>query len=256
MRALWQELTDLVLPGGCAGCGAPRASRRLCEACRVVLSPSAVRRVRPAPAPPGLPVVHAALPYADEARSVLLAHKERGALPLAEPLGAALAAAVRAAAGARSGPTLLLVPVPSARRSVAARGHDPVRRIARAAAVVLRRAGEAARVVPVLRQRRAVADQAELSAAGRAANVRGALETVPGSSRLLASDGPRPARVVLVDDLITTGASLAEAARAVAEHTGSRPVAAVVAARGRNCQRVPVVAGDTGDIRSFGGTCQ
>lgn len=264
MRALWQELTDLVLPGECAGCGAQRASRRLCEPCRAELGRSVACPVRPSPAPAGLPAVHAALPYADETRSVLLAHKERGALPLAEPLGLALAGAVRAAvaAGGR-GPTrpLLLVPVPSARRSVAVRGHDPVRRIALAATAALRRGGVAARMAPVLRQRRAVADQTALSAGGRAVNLRGALEAAPGSGVLLpvdgpAADGPAAAEVVLVDDLITTGASLADAARAVAERTGRTPLAAVVAARGRNHRRRPDVCADTGDIRPIGGTCQ
>lgn len=263
MRGLWQELTDLVLPGGCAGCGAPRARRRLCEDCRGVLARSAPRRVSPSAAPAGLPALYAALPYADEARAVLLAHKERGALPLAEPLGGALARAVRAAApgGGSEGRTaaLLLVPVPSARRTVAARGHDPVRRVALAAAGVLRRAGRPARVLPVLRRRRPVADQAGLSARRRAANLHGALETVPGCERLLTPGGPDGrdgTAVVLVDDLITTGASLAEAARVVTARTGASPSAAVVAARGRSYQKTAVLAGEQGEFRSIGGTCQ
>ncbi len=159
----------------------------------------------------------AGAPYADEVRAVLLAHKERGALRLAAPLGAALAGAVRGVGvsgisrGGQggSGP-LVLVPVPSARRSVAGRGHDPVRRIALAAASELRRTGAGTRVLAVLRQRRAVADQAGLSARERLANVSGALEVPDRARRLLA--GPP---VVLVDDLVTTGATLAEAARAL-----------------------------------------
>jgi predicted amidophosphoribosyltransferase len=106
---------------------------------------------------------------------------------------------------------VLLVPVPSARRAVRARGHDPARRIALAAAGELRRTGTPARVLGVLRQRRAVADQSGLNSRQRLDNLAGALEVVAGGGRLLAEGG----RVVLVDDLMTTGASLTEAARAV-----------------------------------------
>ncbi|MEU6402046.1 ComF family protein [Streptomyces sp. NPDC046985] len=212
MRGWWQDFTDLLLPAECAGCG--RSRTVLCPRCRAVLGGSAPLRVRPRPAPAGLPPVHAAAPYGDEVRAALLAHKERGALALAGPLGAALAGAVRAAlraAGAdgRAGP-VLLVPVPSARRAVRARGHDPARRIALAAAGELRRTGTGARVLAVLRQRRAVADQSGLDARERLANLAGALEVVAGGARLLRA-GP----IVLVDDLMTTGATLGEAARAV-----------------------------------------
>ncbi|MFF9326692.1 ComF family protein [Streptomyces sp. NPDC014776] len=220
MRGWWQDLSDLVLPAECAGCGRPRAV--LCRRCRTALSGAAPRRVRPEPMPPGLPAVHAAAAYADEVRALLLAHKERGALALARPLGEALAGAVRAGLrqagdGGVSGSRrvsgdgcVLLVPVPSARAAVRARGHDAARRIALAAAGELRRGGTPVRVAAVLRQRRAVADQAGLDSRQRLANLAGALGVVPGGDRLLAR-GP----VVLVDDLLTTGASLTEAARAV-----------------------------------------
>ncbi|MCL6738695.1 ComF family protein [Streptomyces neyagawaensis] len=230
MRAWWQDLTDLVLPAECGGCGRPREV--LCPECRAALMGAAPSRVRPAPEPVGLPEVHAAAPYEDAVRAALLAHKERGALALAEPLGTALAGAVRAGLGevwgggaedfppgrgASSGGDgrgprgdVLLVPVPSARRAVRARGHDPARRIALSAARVLRRAGTPARVLAVLRQRRAVADQAGLDSRQRLDNLAGALEVAAGGVPLLGGG-----RVVLVDDLMTTGASLAEAARAV-----------------------------------------
>ncbi|MFD6288353.1 ComF family protein [Streptomyces sp. NPDC060205] len=217
MRGWWQDLTDLVLPAECGGCGRPRTV--LCPKCRAALTGDAPSRVRPDPEPPGLPVVHAAAPYEDQVRAALLAHKERGALMLAGPLGAALAGAVRAGLGpggresevAGSGAPVLLVPVPSARWAVRARGHDPARRIALAAAAGLRRSGTPARVAAVLRHGRAVADQSGLNSRQRLDNLAGALEVAPGGERLLGGGG----RVVLVDDLMTTGASLAEAARAL-----------------------------------------
>ncbi|MFI8089905.1 ComF family protein [Streptomyces sp. NPDC086080] len=226
MRDWWHDLTDLVLPAECGGCG--RLRTVLCAGCRTALSGGLPGRVRPAPEPAGLPPVHAAARYADEVRAALLAHKERGALALSRPLGAALAGAVRAGlraarTGVPGGPDaashpgpgaggdpVLLVPVPSARRTVRARGHDPARRIAYAAAGELRRAGVPVRVLPALWQRRGVADQSGLGSRQRLANLAGALTVAPGCGRLLSGG-----RVMLVDDLMTTGASLAEAARAV-----------------------------------------
>ncbi|MGP4003350.1 ComF family protein [Streptomyces sp. 8N706] len=230
MRGWWQEISGLVMPVGCAGCGLPRAA--LCGRCRTALGGARPRRVRPTPLPAVLPPVHAVAPYADEVRAVLLAHKERGALGLARPLGEALAGAVRACAvracavrAACAGPgPLVIVPVPSARRAVAARGHDPTRRIAFAAAVRLRREGRPARVAPVLRQSRAVADQAGLTARQRHGNLAGALAVAEGGDRLLST-----APVVLVDDLMTTGATLVAAAEAVGA-TGVRVTAAAVIA--------------------------
>ncbi|MEU6220866.1 ComF family protein [Streptomyces sp. NPDC047022] len=240
MRGWWQDLTDLVLPAECGGCGRPRTM--LCSKCRAALHGAAPRRVRPTPEPSGLPPVHAAAGYAGVVRAALLAHKERGALALAAPLGTALAGAVRAGlAGGGAGPgcgvPVLLVPVPSARRAVRARGHDPVRRMALAAAGELRRSGTTARVTAVLRQRRPVADQAGLNSRQRLVNLADALEVAGGGVRLLAGG-----RVVLVDDVMTTGASLCEAARAVRDaladaRTGDTEVYAGVAGEARGERR-------------------
>ncbi|MFE6848108.1 ComF family protein [Streptomyces sp. NPDC057686] len=217
MRGWWQELAGLVLPVDCTGCGAARVL--LCAGCAQALSGAAAGCVRPSPGPAGLPVVYAAAVYEGAVREAVLAHKERGALPLAGPLGAALAAAVVGCLGAgvrgggawAAGEELVLVPVPSARRQVRARGHDPARRIALAASARLRRAGVPSRVASVLRHVRPVSDQAGLGARERRENLAGALWVCRGGAVRL----PAGARIVLVDDVITTGATLAEAARAV-----------------------------------------
>ncbi|MER7753090.1 phosphoribosyltransferase family protein [Kitasatospora sp. NPDC097643] len=210
-------LLDVLLPTRCAGCGTERT--QLCPDCRHALA--AAR-----PGPTLLPWAHAAAPYTDPVRQLLLAHKERGALRLAGPLGEALGRAVRSALGPRAGAApLLLVPMPSARSAVRARGHDPTLRLAGAAARSLRRAGLDARATALLRHTRPVADQAGLGAAERHRNLHGALTVLPRARGGLAGRQP-----VLVDDLVTTGASLAEAARALA--TAGLPVraAATVAA--------------------------
>jgi predicted amidophosphoribosyltransferase len=203
-------LLDLVLPRSCAGCDQPGLG--LCLACAGALS-GAPRRTRPQPCPPGLPPLSAAADYAGPVRAVLLAHKEHGRLLLVRPLGAALAGAVALLAPPAGA---VLVPVPSSAAAVRARGHDHARRLAREAA---RRSGLRAR--PLLVPRRAVADQAGLDARGRAANLAGAL----GARERL--DGMV---VVLVDDVVTTGATLVEAARALRSADAQVHGAAVVAA--------------------------
>ncbi|MFD5428974.1 ComF family protein [Streptomyces sp. NPDC127084] len=226
MRGWWQEIAGLVLPLACPGCGCPRTP--LCEECAGELTGREPRRVRPSPEPAGLPMVFAAAGYEGAVRALLLAHKERGALGLAGLLGGALAGAVRAALaqvpGGVPGP-VLLVPVPSARHAVRARGQDAARRVAAAAAGALRRGGVPARVLPVLRQCRPVADQSGLTARLRLANMAGALGVVPGAERLLVGR-----TAVLVDDLMTTGASLAEAARALCAAQRCDPAVPVVPA--------------------------
>ncbi|BAJ28728.1 MULTISPECIES: phosphoribosyltransferase family protein [Kitasatospora] len=234
-------LLDLLLPARCAGCGSGLGG--LCPLCRALLAGTAAGPAGPHRPPPGLPPVHAAAPYAGPVRHLLLAHKERGALRLAAPLGGALAAAVRSATGAGAAP-LLLVPVPSARAATRARGHDPTLRLARAAARELRRGGIATLVAPVLRHSRPVADQAGLGAAERHRNLDGALAVPARLAGPLAGH-----RLVLVDDLVTTGASLAEAARALRAAGCPPRAAATVAAtarRGAGPGRRGAVPGEAG----------
>jgi predicted amidophosphoribosyltransferase len=167
--------------------------------------------------------------YDGEVRELLLAAKERGAVGLLPLLGDALADAVRLAIadvpGCRS---LVLVPVPSTRAAVRARGDDVVLALARRAATRLRRTGRAVSVAPVLQHVRGVRDSAGLGAADRATNLAGALGV---------RDAGRPrvrgATLIVVDDLVTTGATLAEAARALRCAGGTVHAAATVAATQR-----------------------
>lgn len=230
--AAGSALVELVLAGGCAGCGGSPAGALLCQDCRVALDEPA-RPAWPTPAPPGLPPPWAVARYDGGTRAAVLAHKEDGRLALARPLGDALARAVRAALVARMqcdahGNSVYLVPVPSRRAAVRARGHDSTLRLARRAAVTVRRDGIAVEVLPVLRVVRRLDDQAGLDVQQRAANLAGAL-VVP--RRFVPLVHGRD--VVVVDDVITTGASIREAARALRAAGGRVFGAAVVAATTR-----------------------
>ena len=221
LRAIVDALLDLALPQACLGCGSPRCW--LCPRCAAPLR-GLGHEVRPTPAPAGLPRVFAVAGYESVVRTLVVAHKEHGRLELARPLGRALAEAVRAAlsaTAARDRP--LLVPIPSRWATVRSRGHDPLLRMTKVAG-----SGRALSVARLLRHSRRVDDQAGLSAAERGANLAGALEVRGRFRGALAG-----CRVVLVDDVVTTGATLAEAARALRAEGVDVLAAAVVAATAR-----------------------
>ncbi|NED97304.1 ComF family protein [Phytoactinopolyspora alkaliphila] len=214
---------DLVFGRVCAGCG--EYPGLLCDSCTdELVGPPALRELI---GDGGVPVAGAAS-YAGVVGGIVVEHKERGRLGLSRPLGDALAVAVTAATEAGctgcAGRQLALVPVPSRRSTVRGRGHDPVLRTARRAASVLRRAGQEATVIPALRHARKVADQAGLGRVARDANVRGSMVVRRSADRLLAPRCP-----VLVDDVMTSGATLRECVRAF-ETAGLTPCAAAVIA--------------------------
>lgn len=211
---------DLLLGGRCVGCRRP--GRALCGTCASAL-PTAGRPAWPTPVPPGLVPPWAADEYAGVVRAMVLAHKEHRVLSLGRPLGRLLAAAVDAAGV--PGP-VVLVPVPSRPSAVRARGHDPTRALTGYAARLL-----GVPAVPLLRTRAGVLDQAGLTAEQRAANLGGSLHCPSAGLHRLARRHPR-ARVVVCDDVVTSGATAREAQRAL-ESVGLSvaAVAAVAATR-------------------------
>jgi predicted amidophosphoribosyltransferase len=199
------ELVDLVLPSHCVVCD--RAGPSWCADCRPA---SRCEVVALAHGPP----VYPAAEYADGLRTALLSYKERGVRSLAGPLADYLSDAVTAARRAHpAGVPPVLVPVPSARVAARQRGGDHVLRLTR---LVARQAG--LEVVPTLRLSGRVADSAGLSVDQRARNLNHRMRARPAG-------GPGTARpVIVVDDILTTGATLTEAHRAL--QAGGWPVLA------------------------------
>jgi predicted amidophosphoribosyltransferase len=223
-------LADLLFAAGCAGCGgAGRGS--LCDACRAELAAAVPGPTRPTPAPPGLPPCYALSGYAGVLREVLIGYKDRGRYPLASPLGALLADVVAGTGVPRSRP-VLLVPVPDTPAAARARYGDHLRRLADAASRVLRRAGWSAATAPVL-SARPRADSAGLDSAARARAAQQAFRPRPRALAALAVAAGTGAAVVVVDDILTTGATLAAATLALTDAGVPVHAAAVLAATRR-----------------------
>ena len=228
LREVGDSLADLVLPRTCAGCGLP--GYLLCRRCAALLARPHL--ATPRRFPEGFPPTVAAGTYDGPVRPAVLAFKERGRAELARPLGTALALAVAAVVSGVSGPPpaeVLLVPVPSSAAALRTRGRDHVRELAGRAAGELRAAGLPASQRRLLRRHGRVRDSAELSAGQRRANLAGTFALAPGAD----AGG---ALLVLVDDVVTSGATLTEAASVLAAlaRPGGPPVlGAVVAATPR-----------------------
>lgn len=233
----------------CAGCGGHRGP--LCPACRAVFRRPALQVRRDGLA---LPVTAAAV-YDGPVREALVAFKDHGRWSLRGPLGSALhlavirllqvrleelVAALEAVGGSaalppvpdpafpaagRAGGRLLLVPVPSSPRSVRERDGDHVAELAGRAEELSadELPCEVLGGLVVVRRRR---DQVGLGREARAANLHGSMRATDVLVRRAARPGTA---VVLVDDIVTTGASLAEAHRAM-QAAGVRPLGAAVVA--------------------------
>lgn len=224
---LLPDLLDLVLPVECAACG--RAGSHWCARCRSTLEQARLkdseRRVKPDPAPAHLPLCCAWGRYSGSLRSVIRAWKDDGRRDLERGLADLLVEAMVASLSATGWPPqrVLVVPVPSSARARRRRGDRPLDRLA-AHAVQALESPSLVGPLPLLRHRRGVVDQAGLGAAGRHANLVSSMEVAGAWSGLV-----RGRCCLVVDDILTTGSTLAEASRSL-HAAGARDVIAAVVA--------------------------
>lgn len=208
-------MLDLVLPRECGGCGA--AATRWCDVCarQLLVRPDEPHVVTPR-VHPGVPVFSLGR-YAGPRRNAIVAVKEHGRADLVPALGDALRDGLGQLLtwGVLTLP-LTVVPAPTRRVAARRRGGDPVWRIA----VDATKGGRDVAVVRALRMTAFVRDSVGLSGAARQRNVAGRV-ALTRSAMVQETD------VVVVDDIVTTGATASEAVRVL--QTSGAAVVAVLA---------------------------
>lgn len=216
------DLADLVLGRACVLCAAP--GRSLCRPCLVSVRrhPGVQSALLGEFDPHGPTPLLFALTYRGAGARLVLSYKEHGLTSLAPALGILLADAVVATARALDcrGSAPSLVPIPSARRP--RRGFDALGRILRVAELDLARRGLPCMTLRALEQAGTHRPMKSLDRRGRWTAVRNSLQPRPDVMRRMHT-GP----VIVIDDVVTTGATVGEAIRVL--RTGGIRVAAVAA---------------------------
>ncbi|MGC5256299.1 ComF family protein [Gordonia sp. DT218] len=209
--------SDLVVPLECGGCSAPDV--RWCADCAATLSDD------PVALSPRVEVgvdTWALGRYRGPYRAALIAMKEQGRRDLTVPVGAAVARGIATLARWGEFPDtrdLTLVPAPTRRSSARRRGGDPVTAFARVAATRLgARVGVSELLVTTARAR----DSAGLDARHRVRNL-------SGSITLRRTRAAPRGTILLVDDVLTTGATASESVRVLARHGWALHAVIVVA---------------------------
>jgi ComF family protein len=224
LRAVARALLELVYPPRCAACAAPVRAEPFCATCADAVDPvppGCGRCGLPGPddpcggcraAPPAFDGVRAGGLFGGPLADAIHAFKYGGRPALARPLGAWLATRVALPPGA------LVVSVPLGRRRRIERGYDQAALLADALA---RAAGGVRRGRGAIRRTRETPPQVGRSRADRAANVAGAFAAEP---TVQGRD------VVIVDDVVTTGATAGAASEALRQ-AGARSILVVALAR-------------------------
>ena len=226
LRGILTRALDLALPARCVGCDAEGPP--ICARCARALDarldlPAGTRIGLPSEIPAPLLQLEWCAPFSGTVRRALHDLKYKGERRIADPLGQAIARRWRRAGAGGN----VLVPVPVHAERARQRGYDQAQLIAAAAAREL-----ALPMAPILERARATVAQFDLDRGHRAANVEGAFRLRPGVPHHPGRPPLEGRWIVLIDDVVTTGATLAECARPLLE-AGALGVSAVTVARER-----------------------
>lgn len=206
---LRSSVAELAMPAQCVNCGAWESW--LCPVCSTGVAGRILRRNVAVGGMPGVVVgVSSATPYSGIGKRVVLAHKQQGLRPLSRVIATWLVTAIESVLP-EAGPTWL-VPVPATARSWRKRGRDPWSEVCLAASESL---GPDVSVAQMLTWRTRAHPQKNLSRMDRSNNVANKMAIRSGIVEELLCVRESVPTLVLVDDVVTTGATLGECARAL-----------------------------------------